>query len=628
MARFVIMVEWGPARDLEPELERAREVLTLGGSRESVFELQRPGLGAVLVTHESGSPALESGGAIILGGGHGLPDEDDVAFLAAMASWARTGEGPAPGLRRRPLGRRCLVRWDAGGRELLVVSEPNGLAPLYLRMDRDRVLLATEPKGIWAVAPDGLHVDADAIEDLFAVGECVDGRTLFREVTAVPPGTAWRLGPGRCTRRDWYAPRFSDDVGGDVRVAAEAMNSALLEILSAERRTSPCVTVALSGGMDSRYLLAGARQVWDRVETLTFGPPGSADVVRAREVARRAGVPHHEVPWSGAELSRWAPFAVWRTDGMQSCVHHHGMDALITRAATTGLVLNGMGGDVLTGAFLRPSYLLLPGDAARAAETVLARYRFHARAPREVFKPELLRERRSTTMASLTELLSRQPSRRLGNALLGFWLRQHCPRLTVLGLELEAPFVEYAAPLADPYFVEAVAPLSLEQRFLGRAYRRALGRLDRALMGVPCDRYGLAPRWPWPVLALSGSARRLRLARRTPSQASYTEGYRRPVLAWVRDLLLDRETLAEGFLLPAYLTSLVEAQAAGRADHTRELGMALALELWRRMFFAGRRELARPPIELPQPRAPQRSFGSGTPLPSGPDPAGREGTRA
>jgi hypothetical protein len=304
------------------------------------------------------------------------------------------------------------------------------------------------------------------------------------------------------------------------------------------------------------------------------------------------------------------------------------MDALITRAATTGLVLNGMGGDILTGAFLRPSYLLLPGDAARAAETVLARYRFHARAPREVFKPELLRERRSTTMASLIEILGRRPSGRLGNALLEFWVRQHCPRLTVLGLELEAPFLEYAAPLADPYFVETAAPLSLEQRFLGRAYRRALGRLDRGLMGVGCDRYGVAPRWPWPVLALFGSARRLRLVRGTPLQVSYTEGYRRPVLAWVRDLLLDRETLADGFLLPTYLTSLVEAQAAGRTDHARELGMALALELWRRMFVAGHRDLAQPPLELPRPGPPRRSWGAGTPLPSGPDPPDRGGARA
>ncbi len=610
MARFVMIVDWGQGGDLARDLERAREAMTLGGSSEFAFELERPGFGAVVLTHDVEPPVLASGQGIVLTGGHGRADEEDADFLAAAANWIRTADGPTPELPQRPLGRRSLVRWDPFEREVLVVTEPNGVAPLYLLVEPDRVLLATEPKGIWAVTRVGLKVDVDSLVDLFTVGECLGERTLFREIRALPPGGVLRLSADHVAQRIWYEPRFSARVGGDVGAAAELMNAALAAILSAESRRHSRVTVTLSGGMDSRYLLAGARRVWPDVRAVTFGPPDSHDVLHASEVARRAGVPHESAPWSGAELSRWAPYGVWRSDGMQSCIHHHGMDALILRAEQLGLVLNGMGGDILTGAFLRPAYLLLPGTAARTVDTILTRYRLHDRAPQDLFKPEVLREQRSTTRASLLEVVSRRSYERLGNALLGYWVRQHCPRLTSLGIELEAPFLEYATPLADPYFVDTMASLSLEQRFLGRAYRRALGELHPESLRVACDRYGVAPRWPWPVLALGGAARRLGLVQRPRMRVSYTEGFRAPLRPWVRELLLGRETASDGFLRPAYLQSIIEDHATRRADHAPELGMALALELWRRMFVGGQRSLAQPPVPLPQPRPPRRLVGS------------------
>jgi hypothetical protein len=608
MPRFVMIVEWAGERDLAPMLERAREAMVFGGSRESVLELQRPGFAAVVLSHQSRVPAIESAGHIVLAGGHGLPDEDDAAFIEAAAVASRTPGAALPPLRRRPLGRRSLVRWDPSLREVLVVTEPNGLAPLYLYGWSGGVVLATEVKGIWAAAPEPLRVDADALLDLYTVGECVGARTPFREVSAAPPGVVMSLRPERVTQREWYAPRFSEHVGGDGERGGRAMNEALLATLAAERPRSGRVTVALSGGMDSRYVLAGARRLWEHIETVTFGPVGSTDVARARAVAARCRVPNRYVPWDGSDLPGWAPYAVWRSDGLLSCLHMHGMDALITHSSATGLVLNGMGGDILTGVFLRPTYLLATGGTDETVRTILARRRFHDRRPEEVFKPELLREVRRPTAEALAEVMSRTPCRRLGNTLLNYWVRQHAARFTVVGLDLEAPFLDYATPLADPYFVEAVAGLSLEERFLGRAYRRALGWLGPETMSIACERYGLAPHWPWPVLALRGAARRLGLVRRARLPASYTQGFRGPVLPWVREILLDRETIADGFFLPGYLRSVVEGHATGHGDHAAELGMALSVELWRRLFVTGRRELARPPIPLPEPGTPLRSF--------------------
>jgi hypothetical protein len=66
-------------------------------------------------------------------------------------------------------------------------------------------------------------------------------------------------------------------------------------------------------------------------------------------------------------------------------------------------------------------------------------------------------------------------------------------------------------------------------------------------------------------------------------------------LPWLRQLLLSREGREDGWFLPGYLEGLVEDHAEGRADRTAELGMAMSVELWRRLFLAGRLDLAEPP---------------------------------
>src|SRR5439155_15793075 len=138
---------------------------------------------------------------------------------------------------------------------------------------------------------------------------------------------------------------------------------------------------------------------------------------------------------------------VWRTDGQLNCIHAHGMDAVASHAGHSTHFLNGLGGDYLMGAFLRPAHLLRPGTAAEAARSVLATRRFHRRAPREIFKPEVLARAAEPTEAALERLMGRYPSERLGNTLLRYWLRHYSPRIGVLGLALEAPHVAHLAPL-------------------------------------------------------------------------------------------------------------------------------------------------------------------------------------
>ena len=598
MGRFVAILDWSHAPDLSASLRRAREVLTHGGGRERAFEIVRPPFAALALTHHGAAPFVEEGDEVRLAAGFGPPPAAETwGFLARCGAHLRRPAAETAGvdLPVGPMGRQVLLRWSAGEGQLTVVAEPNGQAPAFAYLSPELAIVASEPKAIWALCRGALTPGADALADLMTYGQPLGEHTLFAEVRALEPGTVHGIGHGRAERRTYLVPSFSDARGGDADALADALNRALLETLAAQREATPRVTVALSGGMDSRYALAGARRVWSEVDAFTFGAPGSWDVALAGEVARRAGIAQRHRPPAARFLPDWAGYAAWRTDGLLGCLHAQGMDAMIAQSGRARFVVNGIGGDVLLGSFLRPGHVLAPGDATRAADFVARQRRFHARPLEDVLKPEWLERAQASPRETLAGIMRRYAGARLGNTLHAYWLRHHCARISVMGLALEAPWVEYVTPLVDPLFVRSGAAVPLELRFMTRAYRRALTRLAPELARVRWERVGLAPRWPWPALFLGKLGLRLGWLRRPPPAGGHPLEPGTAAWSWLEDLLLEPDTLAEGFFVPSYLRAIVGEHGSGRSAHTAELGMAVTLELWRRLFVEGRTDLALPP---------------------------------
>lgn len=615
MTRFAIIIDRAGDRDLEAAVGTCCEVMTRGGSHEQRSTIVRPPFAALALAHAPGSPFVEHGPGPGVGtgpgrgGGHAagvvtLPIgmtprgvEADVESPMAAPTTSPTAAptaAPEEAPRSSPAaGPRCLVRWDAGTRQLVVASEPHGQIPIFYLHRPDLTIVASEVKAIWALERARLEVDADGVADLMTLGYCLGDRTLWRQVRCVPPGVHLTLGDGTHGLRTVVRPRFSDARRVALEPVIEELNRALVDILELQHRQAGDATIALSGGMDSRYVLAAARRVWPGLDSFTFGHPGGVDLPLGAELARRAGIPNraHLIPED--YLSRWAPFAVWRTDGLVSCVRAYGLDVCVLEAQRTHHVLNGIGGDfLLGGAFVRPRHLARRAGAGELARTVLAIQRLRRAGQdglAEVFKPELAAQRATPAVAVLEELFRQYGHARMGNDLLCYWLRHYCARSTAMGLVLEAPFLSHIGPLVDPAFIEAAAALPLEQRFMARGLRRALQRLAPEFMAVPWPRYGLAPRAPWPLLALG------RLGLRWGLWGDRQSFLARPHLPWMRGVLLERDTFEHGFFLPTYIMQLIESYEAGAAGSENELGMVLSIELWRRIFVEGETGIAEPP---------------------------------
>jgi asparagine synthase (glutamine-hydrolysing) len=595
MSRLTVVLDWSGALDPNAVLDRIERAMTAGGTRERAHRWLRPPLAALALSHDAEPPSLEDEEALVLAAGIGPPLASEIEFLRACRGWdPARGESGLPSPPDGPRGRRAFVIWDPRAEVLTLVAEPNGQLPIFIHRESGLTILSTEPKGVWSASPRALEVDADALIELCAVGQCLGTRSLFRGVRSAEPGAVLRLSRDPERAAAFPPPRWNDGREGRLDSLASEFNRAVLESLAAVAPGVAEASVALSGGMDSRYVLAAALRSFARVHTITFGEPPSTDLAIAARVARRAGVEARRYPPDPRFLERWANLAVWRADGMLGPVHAHGMDAVIADAAGTRHVLNGYGGDCQMGTFLHPWHLRSGHDPERGARSIIATRRFHAHEPGAMLKPEIARAATTSPEETLRGLLARYPFERMGNTMIAYWLRHYLPRLPQVGLVLEEPWARYLTPLADAHVVRAAAPIPLELRATSRVHRRALTLWAPALASVPWERSGVPPAWPWPAHVAGRLARRAGLFR-PHAAVDHARHLRTAVATWVRDTLVSDRALENGFLEPGYVRDLVDDHLSGRASRTGEINLALSIELWRRMFL----EREGPPDALP-----------------------------
>lgn len=161
-----------------------------------------------------------------------------------------------------------------------------GIQPLFWTELGDGALFSNWMGALTEVRGD-LTEDVEAWTSTFLVGFAPIGRTIFREISSLPPNGTLRVTDGKVLATS--APLEVPDGRGADLIAA------IRQALPPPRQ--PAV-YTLSGGWDSRLLaaIASGRRMGRRIETWTTGKDDgvAADLYLARPVARALGSDHYE----------------------------------------------------------------------------------------------------------------------------------------------------------------------------------------------------------------------------------------------------------------------------------------------------------------------------------------------
>jgi hypothetical protein len=150
-----------------------------------------------------------------------------------------------------------------------------GLRPLLVAADAGGVVFASDLGVVAARQPPPREIDADALQELIAVGFPLGDRTALRGVERVPPGCVLELTPARClVTRYWSVSGLADsrrqDVGAFVDESGLRLRAAIVRLAARSEDPALCL---LSAGYDSRRILLEAHAAGVHVETATAALP-------------------------------------------------------------------------------------------------------------------------------------------------------------------------------------------------------------------------------------------------------------------------------------------------------------------------------------------------------------------
>lgn len=188
-----------------------------------------------------------------------------------------------------------IVLGDSQTRDIFVLTDLVGSCHGFYRQCKNA--LALSGSSLLLASLDKFHLDSNACQEFLALGCIYEDRSLFTEVRKLAPASVYRFQQGglQAVERYWRISQLHLE-SRHGPAAAQALWESLTGAAKRIQDLFARPVCDLTGGYDSRALVAAFYQAGLRFSTVVSGPAESRDVVVSRGLARMAGLPHLHMP--------------------------------------------------------------------------------------------------------------------------------------------------------------------------------------------------------------------------------------------------------------------------------------------------------------------------------------------
>lgn len=246
----------------------------------------------------------------------------------------------------------AAVIYNSVEQKVHLLSDRYGLRHLYWVTCQGSLVWSSEAKALLAFPSFAPVIDQQALKNFFEIGYLRGDGTWFEGVELLPSGTiqTWDIRKGTLSRkRYWWWDNIVQQSGKiNLEETTEELGRLFLNAVQ-RRMHGRRLGLMLSGGLDSRAILAAMQEQDYPISAITFGRPGSIDIKIASAVVKVKGAAHHIVEMNERNWLLPRIAGVWWTDGQLDLLHMHSIGTLPTAGSVMDITLSGFLGDATVG---------------------------------------------------------------------------------------------------------------------------------------------------------------------------------------------------------------------------------------------------------------------------------------
>ncbi len=221
-------------------------------------------------------------------------------------------------------GQYVAAMHDFLERKTFLFTDRYGTRPLYYTIHNRRLLFSSELKSLLSGNLQ-VTINPDALSDLFHLRHLFGTKTMVKEISQLPHSSILIFTDGKVQIEKYHDLLYDDEIYYNKKLSKREVNEyseGFREVMEKAMKrvfikNSKDILFSLSGGLDSRYVIAYARKYQiDPLETFTIGPPECGDQKYAGKVAEKVGARHKAFPVLADDFWENAGKFSYFSDGM------------------------------------------------------------------------------------------------------------------------------------------------------------------------------------------------------------------------------------------------------------------------------------------------------------------------
>ncbi|MCP5101547.1 MAG: hypothetical protein GY943_38875, partial [Chloroflexi bacterium] len=247
---------------------------------------------------------------------------------------------------RRINGSFVVAWWHQQEKKLIIATDKIGYRQLYYTHQPTGLFFSTYLARLPAMLTGTPEINEAAFAELLAYRNILGEQTLIKNINLLPTGSALIYEAGRANcykywRHDEIVPYGRYD-NNRLDELADIFKLAVKRSFQPNRNS----LLALTGGIDSRAILAASANQNLSYSTLTDGSPYGSDAMLARSAAHHVNVPHFSQPVYPHVLGDLLVLMVAYQSGIVSTIHSHPCHYLQSPLPFDNVISGILGGPV------------------------------------------------------------------------------------------------------------------------------------------------------------------------------------------------------------------------------------------------------------------------------------------